>query len=112
MEPLPQKGARIMETQTYHIQVSTQLGPRCGTLTLTDQAGILRGTLELLGHANAVSGQMLHAGFCVFSGQMQTLVSTIPYQAACTLHDSGLQGVFHTLSGDFTVTGQKAAPEH
>mgnify|MGYP003213778136 CR=1 FL=1 len=47
----------------------------------------------------------------VFSGQIQTLVSRISYQADCVLAGSGLTGTFHTASGDYSIVGEAFGPE-
>lgn len=90
-----------MTEHRYQIQVSTQLGMRRGTLTWTEQGSALQGTLHFLHRANPFSGQVCSAGRRAFSGQIQTLVSRIPYQADCVLAGSGLTGTFHTASGDY-----------
>lgn len=51
------------------------------------------------------------AGRRVFSGQIQTLVSRISYQADCFLTGSGLTGTFHTASGDYSIVGEAFGPE-
>lgn len=45
------------------------------------------------------------------SGQIQTLVSRISYQADCVLAGSGLTGTFHTASGDYSIVGEAFGPE-
>lgn len=101
-----------MTEHRYQIQVSTQLGMRRGTLAWTEQGSILQGTLHFLHRANPFSGQISSAGRCIFSGQIQTLVSHIPYQADCVLTGSGLTGTFRTASGDYAVAGEKLEPEN
>ena len=88
-----------MTEHRYQIQVSTQLGMRRGTLTWTEQGSALQGTLHFLHRANP------------FSGQIQTLVSRISYQADCFLTGSGLTGTFHTASGDYSSVGEAFGPE-
>ena len=94
-----------MTEHRYQIQVSTQLGMRRGTLTWTEQGSALQGTLHFLHRANPFSGQVF------FSGQIQTLVSRISYQADCFLTGSGLTGTFHTASGDHSIVGEAFGPE-
>ena len=113
-----------MTEHRYQIQVSTQLGMRRGTLTWTEQGSALQGTLtwteqgsalqgtlHFLHRANPFSGQVCSAGRRVFSGQIQTLVSRISYQADCVLAGSGLTGTFHTASGDYSIVGEAFGPE-
>lgn len=97
-----------MHEHTYHIQVSTQLGLRRGVLAWDEQAGALQGTLKLLGKTTLFSGQRLSPDCCSFSGQIQTLVSRIPYRAECTLQQNRVQGTFYTDSGDFSFQGDRA----
>ena len=96
-------------THTYQIQLSTQLGTRRGVLCWTEQAGVLDGTLDLLGQRTSLTGHKNAADVCCFSGTIRTLVSCIPYRAVCSLHGSRLQGTFHTASGDYSVAGECAA---
>lgn len=96
-------------THTYQIQLSTQLGTRRGVLHWTEQDGALNGTLDLLGQRTSLSGRKRAADACCFSGTIQTPVSCIPYRAVCVLHDTHLQGTFHTVSEDLPVTGERAA---
>ena len=101
-----------MTEHRYQIQVSTQLGMRRGTLAWSEQGSILQGTLHFLHRANPFSGQVCSAGRRTFSGQIQTLVSHIPYQADCVLTGSGLTGTFRTASGDYSIIGEKIGPEN
>lgn len=101
-----------MHDHIYHIQVSTQLGLRRGVLAWNEQADdSLQGTLELLGKTTPFSGQKRSPDCCDFSGQIQTLVSCIPYHAVCTLQQDRLLGTFHTDSGDYTFQGECTAAE-
>ncbi len=101
-----------MTEHRYQIQVSTQLGMRRGTLTWTEQGSILQGTLHFLHRANPFSGQIVSTGQYTFSGQIQTLVSHIPYQAECVLTGSSLTGIFRTASGAYSVVGETLGPEN
>lgn len=93
------------------ITVNDLIGMCRGTLTWTEQGSALQGTLHFLHRANPFSGQVCSAGRRVFSGQIQTLVSRIPYQADCVLAGSGLTGTFHTASGDYAIVGEAFGPE-
>lgn len=99
-----------MAEQHYQIHLSTQLGPRHGTLDWTEQDGRLNGSLQLLGQTHPFSGQVLRSGQYSFAGQIETLVSHIPYQAECVLTGSGLTGTFRTASGDYAIVGEKLGP--
>lgn len=101
-----------MTEHRYQIQISTQLGMRRGALSWTEQGSNLQGTLHFLHRANPFSGQIGSSGRRTFSGQFQTLVSRIPYQAECVLTGSGLTGTFRTASGDYSVVGEKLGPEN
>ena len=94
-----------MNTQHYQIQVSTQLGIRKGLLTWVEQDTHLDGTLELLRRKTSFSGRKLGPESYEFSGQIQTIVSCIPYHAVFTLRGGQLHGIFHMPSGDCSMTG-------
>lgn len=101
-----------MTEYRYQIQVSTQLGMRRGTLAWSEEGSILQGTLHFLHRTTPLSGHTGQAGQYSFSGQIETLVSHIPYQADCILTGSSLKGTFRTASGDYSVIGERLEPEN
>lgn len=71
----------------------------------------IAGDAALSAPGKSVFREVCSAGRRVFSGQIQTLVSRISYQADCFLTGSGLTGTFHTASGDYSIVGEAFGPE-
>ncbi len=66
---------------TYNISMKTLLGIKNGTIELFNRDGIITGFLNILGKHNAFEGTLDESGACNFSGNIVTLVQSIPYEA-------------------------------
>ena len=62
--------------ESYDIVLDSQLGERCGTLTIDCTDGKINGVISLVGFDNAVSGE-LRSGVLYLCHEMSTIVSTL-----------------------------------
>ena len=65
----------------YNISLKTLLGAKSGTIELFNRDGVITGFLNILGKHNAFKGTLDNNGVCSFSGNIVTLVQSIPYVA-------------------------------
>ena len=98
----------------YRVCMTTPLGVRSGTLCLSALSGTLHGTLSLLGKAVPIAGKADQVGNCRLTGELITLVQTIPFTADGTLTRREISLLLHSAQGKFELTGtglaEKAEP--
>lgn len=80
----------------YHVVLHSQMGPKNGTLTLSEDQGAVTGTLCILSHELPVSGGRQADGRLHLSHQVITAVSAYPCQTI-------LQEKGDTLSGELRM---------
>ena len=95
-------------------------GIYCYTLEMTAPLGLRRGKLRLVVQGRLVSGELtmftrtlpILEGHCEanrlsFSGDMKTLMETIPYAADGTVTGSRIDLLFTTCKGSYPAVGQQ-----
>ncbi|MGN0174535.1 MAG: hypothetical protein ACI39F_08850 [Acutalibacteraceae bacterium] len=70
-----------MADYKYNVVMKTLLGQKKGTIELFSVNGKLTGFLDILGKRNAFEGTISKDGKCKLSGNIITLVQSIPYIA-------------------------------
>lgn len=89
----------------YAIEMQVPIGSRNGRIILEIYDEIISGTLTLFRQTLPI-----RAGKCIgnqvhFTGDMKTLLYTLPYQAEGTISNVSTELVFHTEKGRFPATG-------
>lgn len=80
-----------MINQKYQISLHTPLGTRKGTLTMSISGQHIDGILYILNEQSTFSGIVLPDGTCQISGNLKTLVSTIPFQGKGRKNEKNLR---------------------
>lgn len=76
----------------YHMVLDSQMGPKNGTLTLTEEHGMVTGTLRILSHELPVSGSHETDGRLHLIHQVVTAVSTYPCRSELVDTEGALSG--------------------
>ena len=79
-------------TERYRVTIQSQMGPRKGILTLSYQGNYITGSLDLVGHVNAVQGIQEADGTIHLFHRIKTAVSTIPCETVLGLRAGALRG--------------------
>lgn len=83
-------------TGQYQVRLHSQLGPRDGILTLEGSDGYVSGSLELMGHRNAVQGVLTGDGSVHIFHAIRTSVGTMPCETVLELDGASLTGTTTT----------------
>lgn len=79
-------------TEQYQVTIESQLGPRKGLLTLIYRDGYVAGSLDLVGHVNAIRGVQSEDGVLHLFHPIQTAVSTFLCETLLELEEGRLRG--------------------
>ena len=79
-------------TGRYEVRLHSQLGPRDGILTIEGDGGYMSGSLELLGHRNAVRGVLTGDGSIHIFHAIRTSVGAMPCETVLELSGARLTG--------------------
>lgn len=70
---------------TYRISLNTPMGPIKGNISLVTNDTLVQGTLETMGMKNSFNGKKITDDKCNFSGNLNTPLGNISYNAICTV---------------------------
>lgn len=84
----------------YKLVLDSQLGPREGTLQLEDQNGILKGTINLFGYENPVSGEWTGEHSIRLSHHLRTQISDLSCVSIFEMEGNTITG---TLQNSWNV---------
>lgn len=97
-----------MVQYNYDIVVDSQLGPRHGTLLMSETDNAISGILSLLGFENKVSGkregQMLY-----LQHKLRTFISHFSCQTELEMSGNALSGIIRFEHGSMKLRGKSAA---
>ena len=96
-----------MVNGTYTISMSTPLGMKTGTLILTEENGILTGSIRALGKNNPITNGKYNKNEFEFSGTLNTMLSKIKYTAKGTINGDTLQATADTKYGVMNINGSR-----
>ena len=88
----------------YTVVLHSPLGERRGKLYLTLSAEEVQGSLTLLSHTTRVAGTCTE-GICLLTGELHTLLHSIPWQGEGRLDSKSLDLRLHGLRGSYRLTG-------
>lgn len=92
---------------TFNITLNTPFGPQNGVLTLTDDKGILSGSIRAMGKTNYFkNGSMVDNSF-MFSGMLDVGIFKFSYTAKGSIVGNVLKAVATTNSGTFQISGTR-----
>ncbi len=91
--------------RSYNIQMDTQIGPRYGRITVTNESNKLNGTIEILEHIEPFEGIIDNEGKCEISGRIVTLTRTILYTARGTITPNALSLLLYGDKSIYKITG-------
>lgn len=96
-----------MKHQVYQVTLESSMGPRRGTLTLTEEAGTLCGDFSILGTRNDFSGGRREADLLCFSCTLQTKTGCVVCRMQLHAQGNTLQGTVYTARGNMFLTGTR-----
>lgn len=94
--------------ESYDIVLDSQLGERCGTLTIDCTDGKINGVISLVGFDNVVSGE-LRSGVLYLCHELSTIVSTLKCSSVIQLIGEKMTGAVSTGSAVMKLHGTKKA---
>lgn len=91
----------------FTVTMRTPMGAEKGTLTLNEEFGELRGTLEAVGAKHPVRGKKLSDTKFVISGEIQKFMLRIAFTAEGEIVGNDLSAIAETRYGKFPITGRR-----
>lgn len=76
----------------YDVVLKSPLGLKMGTLALSLQGGILKGSLTFFGKENPIIAGTVEGNTCVFTGNIVTAAGEREYKASVIISEGDLQG--------------------
>ncbi len=104
-EYLKRKGKKVMWSRLYDITMQTPIGNRYGSMNVTVNQNHVDGILTILKKATPFDGSICEDGNCRISGQLITLMRTIPYDAVGRITKSSLWLILKGEQETFEVSG-------
>ena len=92
-------------TYCFELEMSTPLGKRRGNLELMVWGDFLNGYLTMFTRTIPIQNGKRDGKQISFSGDMKTLMSTLPYRAQGSINASCLELEFVTERGKYPVSG-------
>ena len=102
-----------MKNGIYHyaIELQSPIGSRIWRMALSIRDDIVTGTLTLFGQTLPILSGSCTGRLIRFTGEMQTLLYTLPYRAEGILEDASTQLRFKTEKGCFSAVGSAIDPD-
>lgn len=100
-----------MWNRQYNVTMQVPIGVRYGTMAVTADDGRVDGLLTIL-KTVPFHGVIREDGRCMLSGELITLMRTIPYEAVGRITENDLH---LTLTGEqetFELSGSAVVPDH
>lgn len=102
---MKRKGKKVMWNCLYDITMQTPIGNRYGSMNVTVNQNHVDGILTILKKATPFDGSICEDGNCRISGQLITLMRTIPYDAVGRITKSSLWLILKGEQETFEVSG-------
>lgn len=81
-----------MTDGTYDVALRSPLGLKMGTLALSLQGGMLKGSFTFFGKENPITAGTVDGNTCVFSGNIVTAAGEREYKASVIISEGELHG--------------------
>lgn len=95
-----------MREYQYDIIMKTPIGKRKGRILVQISGREIEGYLELFGRKEPMAGEIEEDGECSLTGNMVTLMQTIPYLASGYMDEKEIVLIFQTKQQKFQVQGE------
>lgn len=102
---MKRKGKKVMWNRLYDVTMRTPIGDRYGSMNVTVNQNHVDGILTILKKATPFAGSICEDGSCRISGQLITLMRTIPYEAVGRITKSSLWLILRGEQETFEVSG-------
>jgi len=91
----------------YSASINTPMGAINGTITLMNNNNSAQGIIEMMGMRNTFKGEMVKDNIAKFSGNFNTPLGNIEYNATCTVVNDTLELMANTNKGNFKIQGKR-----
>ncbi len=92
----------------YNCSLNTPMGAINGTITLVSNEVSVQGILETMGMKNKFNGKKTKENECAFTGDFNTPMGNIKYEATCrVINNTQLELVANTSKGSFKIQGKR-----
>lgn len=92
---------------TYNISLNTPIGALNGQITLITNGNNVQGIVETMGMKNSFNGSKISNDKCKFSGNLNTPLGNLSYNAICTVQNNILDLEANTAQGNFKISGKR-----
>jgi len=92
---------------TFKINLSTPMGMKSGTISLTEEDGKLIGSLRALGHDNPIKNGKVSGNSFEFAGVLNTGFGKIEYSAQGNINGDALSATAKTKFGVMKINGTR-----
>lgn len=91
----------------YNSSLNMPMGAINGTITLQSRGNNVEGTIETMGMRNTFKGMKTKENECTFSGNFNTPLGIIQYNATCVVNNNKLELMASTNKGNFKLLGNR-----
>lgn len=91
----------------YSASINSPMGPINGVVTLMSKGNNAEGFIEIMGMKNVFKGMKIKEDVAKFSGNFNTPLGNIEYNAMCTVINDTLELSANTNKGNFKIQGKR-----
>ena len=91
----------------YSASINTPMGAINGMITLMSNNNSVQGIIEMMGMKNTFNGSKIKDDAAKFSGNFNTPLGNIEYNATCTVMGDTLELIANTNKGNFKIQGKR-----
>ena len=91
----------------YGILLNSPMGPINGNITLITNGNNVQGILDIMGMNSNLNGFKISNDKCKFTGNFNTPLGNINYDAVCTVNGNSLQIDANTKYGNLKIEGKR-----
>lgn len=92
----------------YASSLNTPIGAINGTITLMSRGNNVQGIIETMGMKNSFQGMRIGENEAKFSGNFNTPLGNIEYNATCKIIGDTLELLANTNKGNFKLMGTRS----
>ena len=91
----------------YSVSLNTPLGSINGKITLITNGNNVQGIVETMGMKNGFNGVKIANDKCKFSGNLNTPIGNLNYNAICYVSNDILELEANTPQGNIKISGKR-----